>query len=769
MLFFKLTCSDQESNPDSGFCTVHNMLNKCNDTYLTHQDTVCPPEIPLELLSCKFCAKVFSSNADLHEHMLGHTSDNKIKCYKCDSYFMTYHMLATHSVSCQGNICPPVPMTPYYTPVIIETNNQFSPIRQVDGLDDDDDTLDDSTSEILQVDGVDDLALLPETPQQQPIQIARNNPKVAPYLLNQKKQVSKLAADASIDDIEIVVSPTEHNVTILCSTGFYTLVVMPTFSSVSSITSTSNAGYTISCYDITEKIDGSNASVNKVYFFRVSAKDKNISAKVTVHLHHTVRKVQVQGGALIENRIRAGVWFVENFLLKAFADISKDKAVDISKFNKAVKDMVANHTEKIRAQESCSLCDIPFRGRSMKQSCTLCNQKYHKGCYTDPDHPCVGAGPSHSSNQQPGQVPVSGLSNDNQYLLHNQAVDTPTRTPAQQEVPVVLALPPPVQLSLPPPPMTSQQDPALGNMHHEHEPVNTASTQQVLTVANDQRVTSNQSLSIPLPGSITQESQHANNYSSAPAFHLDPTVTPYIPRASNSGNAPPQSEQTNIRASNVRKSKVKSTLGTTQEEIASEYAKTEIKTLKAKLKEQELSVKDLKFQNSILLERISAIEKPRKQAIFEEYFTTNQEPADSCHGRGATCSLYRCPRACPPCPQPTTSPGIVHKLDLILQSLQDLIKILSVPRPQSEPDKAADTASSGPNSPEHGHEQHHSHSPDQPPGHPPELPPEQQPHLIDDQAEDDSIISIDENMPSISDEEHLNSKPQTSQYQILMQ
>ena len=56
--------------------------------------------------------------------------------------------------------------------------------------------------------------------------------KRAPYTLNRTKQVTKLWNDASINDYEINVSPTAQNINVLCSTGFYSLVVLPAFSSL---------------------------------------------------------------------------------------------------------------------------------------------------------------------------------------------------------------------------------------------------------------------------------------------------------------------------------------------------------------------------------------------------------------------------------------------------------------------------------------------------------------------------------------------------------
>ena len=86
---------------------------------------------------------------------------------------------------------------------------------------------------------------------------------------------------------------------------------------------------------------------------------------------------------------------------------------------------------------------------------------------------------------------------------------------------------------------------------------------------------------------------------------------------------------------------MKHCLGSTEEEVAAEFSKAQLKTLQVKLKEQETSLKDLKFQNSVLLERIAVLEKPQKQALYNSYFPNHdQNGADShvCPNQAHRCS-----------------------------------------------------------------------------------------------------------------------------------
>ena len=239
-------------------------------------------------------------------------------------------------------------------------------------------------SNILQVDGLSDLSFptsplqylpttpaLPSTGPSMGLPGHPENVKRAPYNLNRTKQVTKLGNDASINDYEINVSPTEQNINIVCSTGFYSLVVLPTFSSVFIGFTKTVANVKICCSDLTGKVDGSNANVNTVIFFKINPENSSCTNNVTITLHHTVRKVQVQGSSIVKNSIRANVWFLENILLGMFGTVSATKAVDIGRFNGLVRDIVANHEKKLNSQQKCKGCDIPFNGRSQYEQCLV--------------------------------------------------------------------------------------------------------------------------------------------------------------------------------------------------------------------------------------------------------------------------------------------------------------------------------------------------------------------------------------------------------------
>ena len=150
-----------------------------------------------------------------------------------------------------------------------------------------------------------------------------NNLTYAPYTLDREKQINRLAQDTSKDDFEMSVSSNEHNVSILCSTGFYSVVAIPAFEKIDKDFTMSITNHTVTCVDVIKKLDKSNASVNSVLYFRVVNHHDDLTAKVTIHLHHTTRRIQVQGGSFVNRQKRAAVWLVENFILLAFKNVSK--------------------------------------------------------------------------------------------------------------------------------------------------------------------------------------------------------------------------------------------------------------------------------------------------------------------------------------------------------------------------------------------------------------------------------------------------------------
>ena len=213
----------------------------------------------------------------------------------------------------------------------------------------------------------------------------------------------------------------EHNVNLVCSNGFYSLVALPAFAHLNPGFSVYLDSLVLICYDMNNKVDSSNAIVNNVFFFRIESHSKTMLGKVTVHLHHTARKVQIQGGSIVNNKKRACVWFLENYIIGHFRITSKEKAVDISNFNSAVQKLAADHSIKVANLEKCADCSVPLGNRSNKVVCEICRGNFHKACLNRATHLCNGAGPSrlrHTDHIPNNLPPTASKAITNSAIIH---------------------------------------------------------------------------------------------------------------------------------------------------------------------------------------------------------------------------------------------------------------------------------------------------------------------------------------------------------------
>ena len=242
---------------------------------------------------------------------------------------------------------------------------------------------------IPQVDGIlDELDVIP-SPNQVSSESSMNNPGASsvptasfsvlhvPYQLNQHKQITKLARDSTIDNIEITVNDNDRNVNIVCSTGFYEAVAKPALSSMSTSYSHSVLGVSILC-TVFRKTQDQNMSQPGLFMrFELSGPDVEPNpVPLSVHLHNTQRKVQLQGGGLMPDKSRAPVWFLENILKNIFTDQAKRKKINIDQINRKILSEIA----KLRlppTQSTCSHCKKKFNAVSKPTTCHKCSLLKH--------------------------------------------------------------------------------------------------------------------------------------------------------------------------------------------------------------------------------------------------------------------------------------------------------------------------------------------------------------------------------------------------------
>ena len=274
---------------------------------------------------CHLCNYRFLNKNDLEVHLNEHIANSPFSCPTCGFVFYTKHDLMHHACNLQEINTPELNTSPLLLleapeeDVVSHTSYEGSFLTACDSEDEEPSFSDVSFENIPQIDGINDLTLS-SIASSRKID-TRDNVKIAPYCLDRTKQVGKLAVDASKEDFQIDVSSNEHNVTILCATGFYSLVAQPAFTHIIPGFSAYLDTMVLTCFDKTYKVDSSNANVNDVFFFRIESHSKTAIGKVTVPLHHTARKVQIQGGSFISDRRRACIWFLENYILSISASL----------------------------------------------------------------------------------------------------------------------------------------------------------------------------------------------------------------------------------------------------------------------------------------------------------------------------------------------------------------------------------------------------------------------------------------------------------------
>ena len=241
------------------------------------------------------------------------------------------------------------------------------------------------------------MALVPASnhpPQPQPYPppgVPSANFRQASFTLNPDTQTEKLVSDASIQDCEFCVNNSDSNVNIKTSAGFYKHVAMPAFSTLTPGFSHQACGVVVSCSNIEPSLDYRGVEYNRIFWFSIRD-SAGMSASVTVHLHHTTRLVQVQGGAILSDGVVAAVWFVKNLLIQLFLKLSSAQGHDISRFNQAVINNGFKNPGKTSLSDQdqkCSHCDKSLARKNAKPvKCFPCKSTFHTSCHRQ--HKCTG-------------------------------------------------------------------------------------------------------------------------------------------------------------------------------------------------------------------------------------------------------------------------------------------------------------------------------------------------------------------------------------------
>ena len=446
-----------------------------------------------------------------------------------------------------------------------------------------------------------------------------DNVRTAPYTLNRTKQVSKLVSDAAIKDFELNVSPTEQNINIVCSTGFYSLVVLPVFSEIFNGFSTIVHNVNILCYDVTKKVDATKAHVNTVIFLKLSPAQSARSNNVTITLHHTVRRVQIQGSSIMNNKIRANVWFLENILLKMLNNVAASKSFNIAKLNTLVQNVVANHVKKHDSLDRCKGCEIPFNGRSQSEQCFSCGHRYHKKCLAHTSHQC-SLTPLLSSISPPDvSQPSVNLPVPNRQQPRSQPPGSVATTRC-----MVLTIPAVVSTSSEKAQTTHCPSPSLQDTHISQPPT---------TDLNEPGTHHQHSLApgVSLVGSPLAVAPMAPVYTTANTIQgsiltnslSNPALTYPQPRQSTPNN---QTATNTVKDRNSKKVIRGPPIDEHSFEI--ECLKKQLNIAHSKIKEIETELEKSNNTNHILSERIKLFEGSANKDIYEKYFPSTRTQTD---------------------------------------------------------------------------------------------------------------------------------------------
>ena len=398
----------------------------------------------------------------------------------------------------------------------------------------------------------------------------------------------------------------------------------------------------LSCTKIEGRVDGEGANVTAALVFELSyvnKQDKPIIGTVFVHLHHTTRRVQLQGSSMVHGKVRAPVWFADKVLKGIFGYLAKDKGVDITNFNITMNDLLTDHINKVSSQDKCGSCKLMFDGRASPESCESCKKKFHRRCFHDRLHLCPKQ-PRNLSRAQSLATTVSTI------LGPITGTNTLTFTAAHGSS---------TSLS-----HTTLTDSITASSSHTGSPPTSTDTVQARRSHNMHPGLLNpqatpyfppptylpQQQSVPPPTTDHTQSRSTEQQGSLSDVRVlgiyQPTcqssaaslsVTPEVPIPSTSApvsapctsDAHPTPQQQRASAATRTKTNRKKLPDPASQNLDLEYTKAELNTAQASIIVLESTIRDLRFKNSILEDRVKQLDNQKKTQIFDRYFPTSQQ------------------------------------------------------------------------------------------------------------------------------------------------
>ena len=268
-------------------------------------------------------------------------------------------------------------------------NNCSNKILQVDGndsldsIDDENDNSDNvcaTNGEIVEVDpniicaGFDfDDSVNKPSPKNQTV-----SNKTASFSLNKEKQIQNLGVDSNLPDFEIMMNDNDRNVNIQCSSAYYDAVAKPVLCGLTKETALNFSNISVNCSHINYNRDKNGYEYNRVLHMLLTGGGQARIGKVTIHLHHTTRLLQLQGSAMMPDGNTAPVWFLNTFVKERFTRIARDKRYDITTLNEAIRKIVDKDVITEVTSNICSLCTRLFTTKAKPTKCPTCSQYFHR-------------------------------------------------------------------------------------------------------------------------------------------------------------------------------------------------------------------------------------------------------------------------------------------------------------------------------------------------------------------------------------------------------
>ena len=417
--------------------------------------------------------------------------------------------------------------------------------------------------------------------------------KTATFSLNKDKQINALGADTNLSNFAVTVNDDDKNVIVQCNTAFYDAVAKPVMCGLTKGATLNINNISISCTHIDHNRDSKCFEYNRVLHVKLGGSGQFSIGKVTIHLHHSKRSVQMQGSALMPDGTRSPVWFLNSFVKERFLRLARLKHFDITAINDAVRRTVEKHRVSDNIGSNCSQCLRLYASNAKPTQCIYCFKYFHKtGCLPAHSSSC------HSKYVRPACPPSASVIFQTRTSISSPS--TPEGSPGSSSSPA----------------------PSSKRPRADSSGTSSLSTSTLATVDNfapqrpaEPPVSSNQANastpSLPVTGSLPLAI--AANIPTASASVLNVNATPFNFAPNPPPNPPPK-----------RKQKTKSPL-ISPEAAKVDFLNLELNAAKTRIVQLETSIDDNEGTIKIQKEKIKILEESHFNSASSKYNVNNPQ------------------------------------------------------------------------------------------------------------------------------------------------